>query len=332
MKTLFQELNRKLQENQNTVLVSTIASAGSTPRGAGAHMLVDCDGRVCGTVGGGAIEGKCIQIAKRILNDKSHFVQRFSLNDMKDEELGMVCGGDVTIFFQHISSEKAELIKKTNELFDAGKKAWLLMNLSKGDFSVYSEGVVYGNSVPLELLKQLDVRPQIVEIDEKQFYAELMIRSGRVYIFGGGHVAQALVPVLSSVEFRCVVLEDREEFCNPQLFPKAEEVRLLHDHQWREQLSIGTEDYICIMTRGHKSDLECQVFALETDACYIGVIGSRRKIAATQEKLKERGYTEHDFDRITTPIGLSIGAQTPAEIAVSIAAQLIEHRAKRISG
>ena len=151
--------------------------------------------------------------------------------------------------------------------------------------------------------------------------------AGIVYVFGGGHVAQALVPVLASADFACVVVEDRPEFADPALFSQAQDVRLIPVERLGEELDIREEDYICVMTRGHANDTECEAFALTTDARYIGVIGSRRKIAVVNERLLARGFAQADLDRVHTPIGLPIGAQTPAEIAISIAAEMIKVRA-----
>lgn len=149
----------------------------------------------------------------------------------------------------------------------------------------------------------------------------------KVYIFGGGHVSQALVPILASVDFRCLILEDRESFCRPELFPGAEEIRLIQNDNPDVYQDITARDYVVVMTRGHKDDLTVQSHALKTPARYIGVIGSRRKMAAVFAKLLDMGYTDADLARITTPIGLNIKAETPAEIAVSIAAQMIMIRA-----
>lgn len=156
-----------------------------------------------------------------------------------------------------------------------------------------------------------------------------LVEAGRVFIFGGGHVAQALVPALAAVDFRCAVLEDRADFCLRELFPGAEEVRHIDMARALEEVPITSEDYVVIMTRGHRDDLLLQEQVLRTPARYIGVIGSRRKKAALFAQLRERGFTDADLERITTPIGLSIGAETPAEIAVSIAAQLIQVRASQ---
>lgn len=154
-----------------------------------------------------------------------------------------------------------------------------------------------------------------------------LVEAGRVFIFGGGHVAQALVPALAAVDFRCVVLEDREDFCRPELFPGVEETRLIQNDDPAAYQDITAEDCVAVMTRGHKDDLTVQAHVLKTPAKYIGVIGSRKKTAAVFAGLKEMGYADADLARITTPIGLDIKSETPAEIAVSIAAQLIQERA-----
>ena len=163
----------------------------------------------------------------------------------------------------------------------------------------------------------------------RDFYVEQINSSGKVYVFGCGHVAQELVPVLAHVGFRCIALDDRPEFANEQVVRGAEKVMLVDFEHIDESVKIGPEDYICVMTRGHAYDTTVQAQALRTPACYIGVIGSRAKTAGVQKQLRTMGFTDEDFKRITTPIGLDIKAETPAEIAISIAAQMIEIRAGR---
>ena len=269
MRELFQLMNQLLAQGENLVLVTVTASSGSTPRGAGANMLVSAQGRVAGTIGGGAVEYRSEQIAKEALVEGRSRLESFRLRPNEVQDLGMICGGDVDVSFRYLAGGDADAI------------AW-------------------------------------ARAEEQR-----LLPPGRVYIFGGGHVAQALVPALAAIDFRCVVLEDREAFCLPELFPGAEETRLIQNNDPAAYRDITADDYIAVMTRGHKDDLTVQAQALKTPARYIGVIGSRRKTAAVFAKLKEMGYTDADLARITTPIGLDIKAETPAEIAVSIAAQLI---------
>ena len=183
--------------------------------------------------------------------------------------------------------------------------------------------------LPAALTQQLGSQPEIKALDGKEWFCDQLLKSGRVCLFGGGHVAQALVPALAAVDFRCVVLEDREDFCRPELFSGVEETRLIRNDDPAAYEDITAEDYIAVMTRGHKDDLTVQAQALKTQAKYIGVIGSRKKTETINARLLERGFTQKDLARATTPIGLDIRAETPAEIAISIAAQLILHRANR---
>ena len=142
-------------------------------------------------------------------------------------------------------------------------------------------------------------------------------------------MAQALVPVLAGVGFRCVVFDDRERFTSPALFPDAAG-RITGDFdRIGDFLTVSESDCIVIMTRGHEADYTVLEQALATPAYYIGLIGSRSKMAATREKLGAAGFGETDFARIHNPIGLPILADTPAEIAVSVAAEMILARAQR---
>jgi xanthine dehydrogenase accessory factor len=161
-------------------------------------------------------------------------------------------------------------------------------------------------------------------------FAEQINTSGRVYVFGGGHVAQELVPVLSHVGFRCVVMDDRPEFTKPELFPGAEEIICGDLQRISDYLTVGNEDYVCVMTRGHSHDTVVQAQVLKCRPTYCGVIGSAFKAAGVRRTLKEEyGLLDEELDLVTTPIGLNIKGETPAEIAISIAAQMILHRAER---
>ncbi len=154
-----------------------------------------------------------------------------------------------------------------------------------------------------------------------------VVRAGRTYIFGGGHVSQALVPVLADLGFRPVVYDDRPEFANPALFPGAERTLCGDFTRLTEQVTVTPEDYVVVMTRGHQADYEVLAQVLRSGARYLGCIGSRRKLALCRERLLEAGFTEAEYSRLHAPIGLAIGAQTPAEIAVSVAAEMIAVRA-----
>ena len=335
MRQMFKDMSAMLNAGKDLVLVTVIASSGSTPRGAGARMLISDQGRVCGTIGGGAVEYRSEQIAAQVLKDKCSGEHDFTLTKDDVQKLGMICGGAVNVFFRYIPAGDADTIalaEKAQELFKHGDDLWLLSDIGNGgNLGLYCPRLgCFGIEAPHWLSEKLSRHPQRIIDDGRDIYAEQINSSGKVYVFGCGHVAQELVPVLSHVGFRCVAMDDRPEFAKPELFPTAEVVLLIDFEHISDYITVTREDYACVMTRGHAFDAVVQAQLLKTPACYIGVIGSAAKKAGVYKKLKEDyGFADEDFERITSPIGLSIKAETPAEIAISIAGQMIELRAKR---
>ena len=292
-------------------------------------MLVTEQGRVYGTIGGGAVEYRSEQIAAKVLKDKTSLGQDFTLTKDDVQNLGMICGGACDVFFHYLPAGDIHTIMLCEEAevqFQKGSNLWLLTQLGeKGQMGLYSDDLgLWGILVSDEL--KLSRHPERIG----DLFAEQINTSGKVYVFGGGHVAQELVPVLSHVGFRCVVMDDREEFAKTELFPGAEEVICGNLQNISDYMTIKNDDYVCVMTRGHAYDTVVQAQVLKCRPTYCGVIGSPFKAAGVRRTLKEEyGLLDEELDLVTTPIGLPIKGETPAEIAISIAAQMILHRAER---
>ena len=336
MKNFFELLNDELMAGRDVTMVSVTASSGSTPRGAGARMIVGEKGRIYGTIGGGAVEYLCQQKAQEVLKTKKSFNESYMLRQNQVQDLGMICGGDVACFFQYISGQDEkikEMIKFVLDGFEKDEDIWLIMDITDGAKPsmgiVRGDGKKSGDEYPKQVLKHLDGKSRKYKLDSSVYFIEKINQNSKVYIFGGGHVAQQLVPTLHRIGFNCIVLEDRVDFSKKELFQGVVSTRIV-DMQDLSDLceEISENDYICIMTRGHKDDYIIQRQVLKTPARYIGVIGSRRKTAGVMEKLRNDGYNDEDLARITAPIGIPLDAETPAEIAISIAGQLINERAK----
>ena len=329
MRNMLKTIKNKLEHGQSLVLVTVIASSGATPRGAGARMLVGKEGRICGTIGGGAVEYRSEQIAAKVLEEKTSLGHDFTLTKDDVQNLGMICGGACDVFFHYLPAGDIHTIMLCDEAeaqFRQGSDLWLLTDVSEnGQMGLYAQALGFrGISVPKDLT--LSRHPERTG----NIFAEQINSSGKVYIFGGGHVAQELVPVLAHVGFRCVVMDDRAEFTKPELFPGAEEVICGDLQDIGSYMTIGNDDYVCVMTRGHAYDTVVQAQVLKCRPTYCGVIGSAFKAAGVRKTLKEDyGLLDEELDLVTTPIGLNIKGETPAEIAISIAAQMILHRAER---
>ena len=337
MKALFTSMLQALARGEGVVLCSILASSGSTPRGAGAKMAVFADGHTEGTVGGGAVELKSGKLAMKVLKTKQSLVHGYCLAPNEVADIGMICGGNVTAFFQYFDPQAeadTALLRGILELLNGNQNSWLVYRMDEGCVSAMgtyddAHGLRFTDCITLDELRPMLCADAVTKKGEPRYYVEPLTRAGYAYIFGGGHVGAALVPVLASVDFRVVVYDNRPGFAAPEHYPQAERVILGDYLNISAHLTLTENDYVCIMTPGHQADREVLLQAMRSPATYIGCIGSRHKIRSTNAYLVENGIPEADLARIHAPIGLDILGQTPAEIAVSIAAEMILHRAKR---
>lgn len=149
----------------------------------------------------------------------------------------------------------------------------------------------------------------------------------RLILCGGGHVSLELAWMAARLEFEVIVIDDRPEFANGERFPMAAQVLCMPFAEALDRLGSLESDFYAILTRGHAFDKDCLAHVLRGKYAYVGMIGSKTKVAAVKKALLEEGFSQEILDGVYAPIGLSIGGQTPAEIAVSIAAQLVQVRA-----
>jgi xanthine dehydrogenase accessory factor len=247
---IYEEMIALCRQGIPYALATVVESAGSSPRKAGAKMLVRQDGSILGTVGGGRVEMETIEAALAALASGAPCMLPFTLT----EEYGHVCGGRLLVYIE-----------------PANPAAHLL-------------------------------------------------------IIGAGHVGRALASAARGAGFRVTVTDDRPEYATREQVPDAEEVHVGELSGLLDRLPVSAGTCIVITTTGFEKDFAAVRAALATPAGYLGVIGSKRKKEVLVQTLTAEGYAPSDIDRLTIPVGLAIGAETPAEIAVSIVAQLIQER------
>lgn len=337
MKELFEALRSALDRGEGAVLCTIVASSGSAPRGAGAKMAVFADGGSRGTIGGGAVEARSQGYALDLLRSGGEsLVHAFDLTPNQVQDIGMICGGKVTVAFQVLRAAALPAVEAVLETLDRPEEdAWLITPVEEGlagGLGLYDGAHGPRFAVPLspEALRPLLQSRGVLRQESPACYVEPLVQAGVVYLFGGGHVGRELCPVLAHVGFRVVLFDDRPQAALPQRFPQASRVILGDYRRIFDHITITDRDYVVIMTPGHQSDFEVLSQVLATPASYVGCIGSRHKVAATRERLAGLGFSPADMDRVHSPIGLPIGGETPAEIAISIAAQMIAHRSGRL--
>ena len=326
MRQLFRAVLQALEAGRNVQLVTVTASSGSTPRGAGALMAVFPGGACAGTVGGGAMELAAQRRALALLDDGRSALEELDLASGGGAD--MACGGRVTLHFHFLSAGDPAARAVFRDLLAAdgeSRDAWLLRRLAGAEVTELGiadrTGSRYVSAPPPADL--LDAR-----LRARDGWLILpAVRAGRVFIFGGGHVSQALVPILAAASFRPVVYDDRPEFADPARFPQAAGTLCAGFGDLARRVDLTPDDYVVVMTRGHQADYEVLAQVLRSGARYLGCIGSRRKLELCRQRLLAAGFTAAEYDRLHAPIGLAIGAQTPEEIAVSVAAEMIAVRA-----
>ena len=328
MDELYRKLLAQLEEGQDTVLAFITEGDGSIPRTTGAYMLVGREGRIFGTIGGGNLEYQAVLHAQELVQEKKSGYREYDLGTGEGKGLGMVCGGRVKVYFYFMNGAHGEAESLAQALAAQEQyRSYLDFFLRWTEPASACWKKKRGKCFRRHRKKAGHCR--ILELDGKTYYAEEFCYDGKVYLFGGGHLAQELVPVLHHLDFCCIVLDDREEYVDKALFPDAGQTMLVDFTKLDEILSIRKNDYLVIVTRGHRCDADAEAFALRTGASYIGVVGSRRKTKYVREKLEAQGFTGEQLDSVYAPIGIEIGSETPAEIAISIAAQLIQIRSAK---
>ena len=158
-----------------------------------------------------------------------------------------------------------------------------------------------------------------------EVFVEPILPQPVAYIFGGGHISMALAKSASAAGFGIVVIDDREQFANAERFPMAQELYTSYEDAFA-RLSPNAASYLVIVTRGHRDDMRVLAWAVRTQARYVGMIGSKRKVISVYQALEKEGYTPEEFARVYAPMGLEIGALSPEEIALSIAAEMVAVR------
>jgi xanthine dehydrogenase accessory factor len=342
MRQLLEFVLSELRSGRPVVGAVIVSSSGSTPRSTGCRMAVARDGTARGTVGGGPAEALAHKEALAVHASQEATLLQLDLTGKQAAEAGMICGGRQEILLEHLpaSQDNIDLFQNLLHAWESGRSSVLCTAFAhEGRSSSILSRTLEPASLPAELPETLrqevvkraaSTRLPLARSEGKITVLVEPIRSpGTVFVAGAGHVGQATAALCAFAGFTAVVLDDREDFLTRERLPQAGRLHLVQGFEGCFQgLEVNPDGFIVILTRGHVHDRTVLAQALQTPAGYIGMIGSTRKRDAIYRSLQEDGVSQAELDRVHCPIGLSIGADTPEEIAVSIVAELIHARAK----
>jgi len=293
MRLILDEIFNRCSAGERVALCTVVATRGSTPQTKGAKMLVVADGKTIGTLGGGCVEAEVRKQALQLLASDESKLLEFNLNSDYGWDDGLICGGVMEIFIQILNAARATSLNDLREALIAERSGQFNFTFPRGDGCGH-------------YVEDLGPPPALV-------------------IAGAGHVGQALAKIASQLDFRVTVIDDRADFASEERFPNSN--RIVGDIESElRKVKIDPATYVVIVTRGHRNDGHALEAVVNSNAAYIGLIGSKTKIKMIMSDLHERGVTAEQLLRVHAPIGYEIGAVTVPEIAVSIAAELVAAR------
>ena len=324
------EIYHALKQGVPLVVATVIDSRGSTPRTTGSKMIVSKGGVLFGSIGGGAIEGDVIKQAMTVFETKNDTINSYDLRrDGNNNDLDLICGGYLEVMVEYVDTNR-----ENEFLYGAANQ------------KIECEQPFYWKTVIKELDDGVRLDRNIIDIEKfgagkhqkasisvsgnNRVFVEQVLPVQTVYIVGAGHVSKEIATLTKQLGMKTVVFDDRASFANKSRFPNADGIHLCPEYRdIFKSFVINQNSYIIVVTRGHSYDKDALAQALKTGAGYIGMMGSRKKRNIIYDTLIAEGFDSKELDRVHCPIGLPIKAETPAELAVSIVAELINHRASR---
>lgn len=341
MKHLLSALEELLHARSPVAYTALVETRGSTPQKAGASMLVFPDGSQTGTLGGGCVEAEVKRRALRLLDGGETEILTFQLDSDYGWDDGLICGGRMKMLVDPVRPDQdLGYFRVLIDVYGTGLGCTEVVVIDPeaagggcaGDrFLFDADGALVAQrgsgempSGLLSLLRPVRTRPRPYVASGLSYLPHL--QRCRLLIVGGGHVGQKVAELAQQVDFDVWIVDDREEYCNPDRFPNAKRLIVGPVDSALSGLEIDANTLCLIVTRGHNHDEEALYHLAETGAGYVGLIGSKRKIKMIFEDLLREGISQAALEKVYAPIGFDIGSQTVPEIAISVVAELIAHR------
>lgn len=307
-----------LNEEQNVFLAMVVHHTIHSPGTTGAKLLVAENKKMMGTIGGGIMEHTLVNRAQEILSN-GHFIPKIhTLNHQKsgtDEQSGMICAGKQTNLYYVCEPKKdGKTVGKIIQILNEGQSSIL---------SISPEGM----TVHKQKLNDYEFQYKLIQDEHNWHYQEQLKNFNRIAIWGGGHCSLALSRIMNNLGYDVVVFETRENISTLDQNTFADSVQILDDFiKAASQINLPEKTQVVIMTTDVKSDVRSLLGILDKPFPFIGIMGSQAKISEIKRRLKSEGIPEQQISRLTAPVGLPMVSNTPEEIAISVAAQLLQLR------
>ena len=346
MRKIHRKIPELIEAEEISAYCTVVEAKGSTPQKPGSKLLILPDLQNIGTLGGGCVEAEARRQAIGLMQGGIPRLLEFQLDSDYGWDDGLICGGNMKIFIDlPTSKDEAFMFTCLEELIDQ-KVPHIFATVVKSEINEIKVGMkmissanghrigCLGNT-DLEASIQSESMEALVQNsphvfrwkgDDVWVFMDPVQPRPTLLIAGAGHVGQALCHLGEWLDFDIVVVDDRPDFASKERLPEAHQIVIGDIAEELRKYPIDNMTYVVIVTRGHRHDEEALYSVVESEACYVGLIGSRRKIKLIFDDLLDLGASEQTLSQVYAPIGLDINSKTVPEIAVSIAAQLIQRR------
>ncbi|HEY2297579.1 MAG TPA: XdhC/CoxI family protein [Jatrophihabitans sp.] len=336
-------------ESGDTVGIGTVVGTWkSSPRQPGAAMLVGPDGTAVGSVSGGCVEGAVYELAEASRDDGAPVLQRYGVGDDDAFAVGLTCGGIIDVFVEQVNRETFPELGSVADDIGHGRPVAVATVISGDDQLVGRRLVVRPDGTSgtlgsdrLDDAVRDDTRGLLVQgttatvhygphgerrLDDIAVFVSSYAPKPRMIVFGAIDFAAAVARIGSFLGYYVTVCDARETFATRKRFPDADEVVVEWPHRYLAKTEVDERTVLCVLTHDPKFDVPLLEIALRKPVAYIGAMGSRRTHDDRVKRLRELGLTDAELMRLHAPIGLDVGARTPEETAVSIAAEIVATR------
>jgi xanthine dehydrogenase accessory factor len=335
MKEILGDIGRWRQRGERIALATVVATRRSAPRPVGAKLGVSSGGELAGSVSGGCVENEVYGIAQEVLGGERPRLATYGISDDLALEVGLPCGGEIDVF---VDEPDEQLLERLREVVEHERRA-VVFTVVNGEDVGQSWLAVEGEATdaPPALAAQVDEllrsgRSRVLEDEERVVFADVYGPPPRLLVIGAVDTAEALCAAAKQLGWRTIVADARGKFATRERIPSADELIVAWPEEALERVRPDSATAVIVLTHDDRFDVPALKGALETEAFYVGALGSRRNQERRRERLLEAGVPEEALERISGPCGLDIGAVTPAETAVSILAEMLARRADRAGG
>lgn len=294
------------------VVATVVATRSSAPRPVGSKLIVRADGSLEGSVSGGCVESDVVLAAQEVSETGVPRLVTYGITDEMAFGVGLPCGGEIDVF-----------VEPLGESVESGVVLTVIRGESVGEKL---------DDRDLERSALRRGRSHVIELGDRAVFADVFAEPPRLFVYGAVDTAEALSASAKLLGWRTIVADARPRFATPQRIPSADELLVLWPEEALAQVAPDAATAVVVLTHDDKFDLPLVEGALATDAFYVGWLGSRRNQERRRGLLVEAGVAEDALDRISGPSGLDVGADSPAETAVSILAEILAVRAGRSGG